>query len=75
MKTTQENFLSDKIKKMDQFILVMPENTWFSTRGDTELIDIVKQWIDGDYLWPKYYLEFNSDFTKFKKGTNEYDFK
>jgi hypothetical protein len=67
METTQKNCLSEKVKRMDEFILTMPENTWFTTRGDTELIGVIKQWIDGDYIWPKYYLEFNADYTKFHK--------
>ena len=37
---------------------------------DEELIDVVKQWIDGEFIDSEYSLEFNSTYTKFRKIKN-----
>ena len=76
-----ENQSLSRAKKLDLFILDLEPGKWISTfkmvdgkrttEPDQELIDIVKEWIIGDFLGPKYFLVFNSQFTKFKKGENE----
>jgi len=76
METTQNQSLF-RVKKLDLFILDLEPGKWISTfkmadkvrtsEPDQELIEIVKQWIDADYMWPKYYLEFNQTYTKFHK--------
>lgn len=58
---------SEKIKKLDKFIIGMPVDTWYTTKNDPEIIQGVKDWIDGKYLWPKEYLELSKDFSKFRK--------
>ena len=73
---TEKTSLS-RAQKLDLFILDLEPDKWISTfkvvdgkrttEQDEQLIDIVKEWIDGDFLGPKYYLEFNSTYTKFRK--------
>jgi hypothetical protein len=79
-KMTEKQSLS-RVEKLDLFILNLEPGKWISTfksidgkrttEPDTELIEVVKSWIDGDFLGPKYYLVFDLNYTKFKKGTNE----
>jgi hypothetical protein len=79
MKTSEQSL--SRVEQLDLFILGLEPGKWFSTfkmvdgkrttELDTELIEVVKSWIDGDFLGPKYYLTFDKDYTKFKKGTNE----
>jgi hypothetical protein len=63
----ENRYLSEKGQKLEQFIINMPINTWYTTRNNEEIIDIIKQWIDGDFMWPKFTLEFNYDYSKFRK--------
>jgi hypothetical protein len=72
-----ENLPLSRAKNLDSFILNLESGKWISTfkfkdkqktdEVDTELINIVKQWIDGDFLGSEYSLEFNSIYSKFRK--------
>jgi hypothetical protein len=64
----QKTYPSDAKQKLEQFIIDMPRNIWYNTKQDEEIISIIKEWINGDYMWPKYFLVFNSDYLKFKKS-------
>jgi len=66
-KEIQKICLSEQGQKLEQFILTMPLNQYFNTKGDEETIRIICEWIDLDCMWPSYYLEFNFDKSKFKK--------
>lgn len=80
---TMENQPLSRVKKLDLFILNLEPYKWISTFvfkdkvktdiKDDELITVAKQWIDGDFLGPKYNLEFNSTYSKFRKISNEQD--
>jgi hypothetical protein len=65
--TTEKIFPSEKQKQLEQFIISMPLGIWYKTRSDPEVIKIIKEWIDGDYMWPNFYLIFSNDYMKFKK--------
>ena len=62
------HFNHDIIKKLDDFILTMPLDKWYSISGndyETKL-EVIKDWIDKDILTP-YQLTLNESKTSFKK--------
>lgn len=60
------HFNLDTSAKMDQFILSMPFDKWYNIGDDLTKLEVVKNYIDLNCLWPAY-LTLSEDMKSFIK--------
>jgi hypothetical protein len=63
-------FNHDTIKKLDEFIMVMPLDIWYKIGEDETKLAVIKDWIDKDLLQPDY-LTLSEDHQSFIKRTTK----
>jgi hypothetical protein len=55
-------------KDLDDFIRDMPCDKWYPTKGNEEVIELIKEYIRLEVFYPDYLLVLNKDSTKFQKA-------
>lgn len=60
------HFNLDISAKMDAFIISMPYDQWFNIGDEPTKLEVIKNYIDLNCLWPSY-LTLSSDYKSFIK--------
>jgi hypothetical protein len=56
------------IKNTDDFIRDMPYDKWYPTKGNQEVVELIKEYINLDVFFPDAVMCLNKDESKFQKA-------
>ena len=55
-------------KDLDDFIRDMPYDRWYPTKGNQEVVELIKEYINLDVFFPDAVMCLNKDESKFQKS-------